>query len=477
LRPLPGPIRAGQGIAITDKHMSATRIHSQPKSWLWGTLTSLRLTVSLLLILAAVAVIGTVVPQGQPQNQYVSRFGAVWGQLLWLGGFAQVYFSPWFLGPIGLLAANILACVVHGLPQAVKRVLKPLTMETALTLPERGQITWPAGVDPHSRIAASLSRELGRCRQETLPEHTVYWGERGRFRPLGPYLIHIALLLILAGGLIGKFWGVDGQLAIDQGEVAGAFQVEPRVEKPLNFQVRLDKFQVSYYEPGGSPKEFRSDLTFIQDGREVSRATCRVNEPVTFGGLTFYQSSYGAQATGPIRLKVQLEDISESIEAPLRRPTDLPGGRGKIIPMKVDGNFQGYGPAVLILAQASSDQPLAFWIFQNHPGLAKSPYHPGLVKQPGPYRFTVESIPFGYYSVFQVKHDPGVAWVYAGFFLFLPGLYLAFFRPVERWALVVSQTPKGKWQGRLLGASPRQREEFAARQERLLMELKRGIPS
>jgi hypothetical protein len=48
---------------------------------------------------------------------------------------------------------------------------------------------------------------------------------------------------------------------------------------------------------------------------------------------------------------------------------------------------------------------------------------------------------------------------------------------VERWALVVAKTPKGKWQGRLLGASPRHQEEFAARQERLLMELKRGIPS
>ena len=285
---------------------------------------------------------------------------------------------------------------------------------------------------------------------------------------MGPYLIHVALLLILAGGLIGKFWGVDGQLAIDQGEVADTFQVEPRMEKPLNFQVRLDKFQVSYYEPGGSPKEFRSDLTFMKDGKEVSRATCRVNEPVSFGGLTFYQSSYGSQSTGPVRLKVQLGDLTQSIEAPLRQAAELPGGRGQVIPMKVDGNFQGYGPAVLLAFSPGSGHPEVFWVLKDHPELGE---------QPGPYRFTVESIPFGYYSVFQVKRDPGVGWVYAGFLLFLPGLYLAFFRPVERWALVLTKTPKGKWQGRLLGASPRYREEFAARQERLLMELKRGTPS
>lgn len=449
--------------------MTAARIHSKkPQSWLWGTLTSIRLTVFLLLILAAVAVIGTVVPQNQPQNQYFTRFGEVWGALLWRGGFTNVYVSPWFLGPIILLAANILACVIHGLPQAVKRVLQPLTVEAALALPERGRIAWPAGVDPRPLVSGALSRELGRCRQETLPDQEIYLLERGRLRPVGPYLIHMALLLILAGGLIGKFWGVDGQLPIQQGEVAGAFQVGPRVEQPLNFEVRLDNFQVSYYEPGASPKEFRSDLTFMKDGKEVFRATCRVNEPVSFGGLTLYQSSYGSQSTGPVRLKVQLGDLSQSIEAPLRQPTDLPGGRGQIIPMKVDGNFQGYGPAVLLAFSSGSGRPQAFWILKDHPELGQ---------QPDPYRFTAESIPFGYYSVFQVKRDPGVGWVYAGFLLFLPGLYLAFFRPVERWALVLAKTPKGKWQGRLLGASPRNREEFTARQERLLMELKRGTTS
>jgi cytochrome c biogenesis protein len=428
-------------------------------------LTSIRLTVFLLLILAGVAVIGTVVPQNQPPAQYFSSFGEVWGALLWRSGFAWVYFSPWFLGPIVLLAVNILACVVHGLPQAVRRAFTPLSASTALTLPERGQITWPGKVDPHPVIIAALSRELGRCRKETLPDQEIYLLERGRFRPVGPYLIHVALLLILAGGLIGKFWGVDGQLSIDQGAVAGAFEVGAQVEKPLNFQVRLDKFQVSYYEPGGSPKEFRSDLTFMQDGREVMRTICRVNEPVSFGGLTFYQSSYGSQATGPIRLKMQLGDLTQSIEAPLRQAVDLPGGQGQVIAMKVDGDLEGYGPAVLLAFSPGKGHPEVFWILKDHPEM---------VEQPGPYRFTAVSIPLGYYSVFQVKHDPGVNWVYAGFLLFLPGLYLAFFRPAERWALVLAKTPKGKWQARLLGASPRYREEFAARQERLLMELKRG---
>ena len=446
--------------------MPVSRLQSKPKSWLWRTLTSIRLTVFLLLILAALAVIGTVLPQNQPPGQYLARFGEVWGGLLWRAGFADVYFSPWFLAPLCLLALNILACVVHGLPQAVRRARTRLTGEAALGLPERGRISWGAQDDPHPLITAALGRELGRCQQESRPDKEIYYGERGRLRPLGPYLIHLGLLLILAGGLIGKFWGVDGQLPIGQGEVADSFRVGSQV-LPLDYQVRLDKFQVMYYEGGSTPKEFRSDLTFLKDGREVSRATCRVNEPVSFGGFTFYQSSYGAQAAGPIRLQVTLADLKQTIELPFRQMVELPGGHGRIIAMRVDGNFQGLGPAVL-LAFNRSGHPQAFWALQDHPELGE---------QPGPHHFTVKAIPLGYYSVFQVKHDPGVGWVYAGFLLFLPGFYLAFFRPAERWALVLEKSPQGKWKGRLLGASPRHREEFAARQERLLSALKRGTPS
>jgi hypothetical protein len=36
-------------------------------------------------------------------------------------------------------------------------------------------------VDPHPLISAALSRELGRCRTETLPDQEIYFLERGRF--------------------------------------------------------------------------------------------------------------------------------------------------------------------------------------------------------------------------------------------------------------------------------------------------------
>jgi len=439
-----------------------------PKSWLWESLTSIRLTVSLLLVLAAVAVIGTVVPQDQPPGQYLMRYGEGLGGLIYGWGLARIYYSPWFLLPVGLLALNILACLVHGLPQAIRRSLRPFTTEAALALPERGKFTWPAREDPHTRINALLREELGsHFHQETLPDKEIFWFERGRWRPLGPYLVHLAILLILAGGLIGKFWGVEGNLSLDQGEVAQDFQVG-RSQQPLHFRIRLDKFQVQFYEQGGTPKEFRSDLTFLQDGKEVGQAVCRVNDPVSFGGLTFYQASYGTRPNGPVRFKVRHGDRDQTVDLPERQLVDLPGGGAQAMLVRVDANLQGYGPAAQIAFKGGAGHPQVYWVLKDHPELGE---------QPQGYNFKVEDIPFRYYSVFQVKNDPGVWWVYTGFILLLPGFYLAFFRPAQRWAVVLEGAAKGGFKVRLLGASPRNREEFAATLERLLAGFNRGTRS
>ncbi len=449
--------------------MPISKKSAQPKSRLWGWLTSIRLTVFLLLILAAVAVIGTVLPQDQAPGYYFSRFGETWGAFFYWGGLATIYYSIWFLAPITLLALNILACIVHGLPQALRRSFRPLTAEAALNLPERDKMKWPKAADPRGLVAGAMRRELGRTRHLSADGQEIYIHEKGRFRPLGPYLVHIALLFILVGGLIGKFWGIEGTLPVLQGETAATFEVG-KGQAPLNFKVRLDKFQVLYYADGSMPKEFRSDLTFFKDGKEAMQAICRVNEPVTFGGLTFYQASYGSQPTGPVRLKVSRQEKEETIEASPRKMVELPGGEGRIMVSKVEGNLEGLGPVVegIFMTGRGMGGHDFFTVFQDHPEMNKPI---------GPYRITVESAPFQYYSVFQVKHDPGVWWVYAGFLLFLPGFYLAFFRPPQRWAVVLQPAPKGGWQGRLLGASPRAREDFDHRRAHLLEEFKRVKPS
>jgi cytochrome c biogenesis protein ResB len=121
------------------------------------------------------------------------------------------------------MVLNLTACLIHGLPQAVRRSRLRLTPAAALELPERARFIWPQGSEPRVWVVQTLRRELGPVQKTEEGEQTVYFWERGRFRPLGPYVVHLALLVILTGTLLGRFWGVEGQLSLMERETAQNF--------------------------------------------------------------------------------------------------------------------------------------------------------------------------------------------------------------------------------------------------------------
>jgi cytochrome c biogenesis protein len=413
---------------------------TSPLGRVWKPLTSLRLTLTLLIILAVVSLVGTV------------RI--------------QVFDTVWFLVPLGFFVLNLTACLIRGLPQAVRRSRQGLTPLAALELPERARFIWPQNRDPHPQVEGALRRELGTRPRSVEGEQTVYFWERGRYRPLGPYVVHLALLVILTGALLGKFLGLRGELTLVEGETAQSFISEEK-ERPLAFQARLDRFQVFYY-PNGTPREFRSDLTFTKPGKAPEQEVCRVNDPVTFGGFTFYQSSYG----NTVSLEIKDGENSRIVEARVGQMMNLSGdqARFRVLEYRPDlvmprgGEDKHLGPAVRLAYWKGGGHPQIIVALQDHPALAD--------KQPGPHRFYLQgSKPF---SVLQVKRDPGVWWVYTGFLLLLPGFFLAFLRPAERWALILRRNQRGDWEARLLGAAPRARETFQDRLKRLQELLNKG---
>jgi len=62
---------------------------------------------------------------------------------------------------------------------------------------------------------------------------------------------------------------------------------------PLGFDLTLDEFQVGYYPGGSHPRSFESRITITDPatGKSLSRVIS-MNNPVTFKGYSFYQSSY-----------------------------------------------------------------------------------------------------------------------------------------------------------------------------------------
>ncbi len=67
---------------------------------------------------------------------------------------------------------------------------------------------------------------------------------------------------------------------------------------PMPFQVRLDTFVAEFHPGTSNPAKFESEITRIERGRDAS-VRIRMNEPMRYEGLTFFQASYGPQGAKP----------------------------------------------------------------------------------------------------------------------------------------------------------------------------------
>ena len=112
---------------------------------------------------------------------------------------------------------------------------------------------------------------------------------------LSVYFVHLSVIVIFIGSMIGSLFGFKGFVNILEGEAVSKVMLRSEKELDLGFSVRLEQFSVAKY-PSGAPKEFKSILTVLENGKPVPDYTnvrVIVNDPLTYKGITFYQSSYG----------------------------------------------------------------------------------------------------------------------------------------------------------------------------------------
>lgn len=112
------------------------------------------------------------------------------------------------------------------------------------------------------------------------------------FSRLGVPLVHLGVSIMIIGALLGAMLGFDADIHIVEGETVDEVPLVGK-EKTINlgFSVRLDRFYMDFYDDG-TPKTYRSDLTFMKEGRVIFQGPLFVNHPISLEGLRFCQSGY-----------------------------------------------------------------------------------------------------------------------------------------------------------------------------------------
>jgi cytochrome c-type biogenesis protein CcsB len=121
------------------------------------------------------------------------------------------------------------------------------------------------------------------------------WGRRR----IGFVLTHGSMLLILGGALLTLAFKQEGRLALWEGEETDKVSQGSRTGEiagapplTLPFRVRLDAFEIDYYQGTRRPAMFRSRVTVIDAARGSFPAVIEMNRPLAHAGWRLFQSSY-----------------------------------------------------------------------------------------------------------------------------------------------------------------------------------------
>ncbi|MDX8382769.1 MAG: cytochrome c biogenesis protein ResB, partial [Ghiorsea sp.] len=148
-----------------------------------------------------------------------------------------------------------------------------------------------------NRALATIKASLPGWKWQETQAGDKLWlrGDKGRFHKWGYILVHSAMLTILVGGWMSVQFGFRGNMAVPEGKAESeiSFLKGTGVEYlKMPFDVRCDDFSIEFF-PTGAPKEFRSTLTIIEDGKETMTSDIIVNEPLYYKGVRIYQASFG----------------------------------------------------------------------------------------------------------------------------------------------------------------------------------------
>ncbi len=285
---------------------------------MWQRLGSMSLAIILLVVLAIASVIGTVLLQNQAQTDYLLQFGPLWYWVFRSLGLFDMYHTWWFMGILGFLMVSLSSCLWRNVPKMLKdmRTRKVTVAEKSLKRfqylhdwksPIKGDVT---------HIQQLFRKQLPGWEFREIEQDGVQYlrADKGRWNKWGYILVHTAILVVLVGGWIGSNYGFRGNMAVPEGSSESEISFLQGTQTghlKMPFEVRCNSFSIDFF-PTGAPKEFLSNLTIIDNGKEVLTSDIIVNEPLYYKGVRIYQSSFG-DGGSDITFKLYHMDGSETI--------------------------------------------------------------------------------------------------------------------------------------------------------------------
>lgn len=291
----------------------------------------MRFAITMFSLLGIASIIGTVLKQNEPYNNYIIKFGQFWFDIFEKLGLYNVYQAFWFLLILVFLIISTSLCVSRNTPKILKdyKKFQDRIREKSL-LSFKHSYQFPLKEFSPKKITAFLKSNNYKVKHKIIEDNgDLIVAKKGDLQKLGYIFTHLAIVIISIGGLL------DGNLVFKVQELIGVKQIQ-LVDQPLSqipltgrmsennlsyrasmllsegdtktaailrakegylvqeipFSITLKDFNIEHYSTG-QPKSFRSDLlvTDNETGQSINK-TISVNKPLTYKGVTIYQAAF-----------------------------------------------------------------------------------------------------------------------------------------------------------------------------------------
>jgi cytochrome c biogenesis protein len=163
----------------------------------------------------------------------------------------------------------------------------------------------------------SLVNVLENSNYQSLQRAKGFYSNKGIAGRISPIVVHFSMVLILCGTLLASFAGFVAQEFVPETEL---FHVQNLLSTNLKSYVpqvagRVNDFWI-VYKADKNISQFYTDLSILDSrGNELKRETIYVNHPLKYEGLTFYQTDWDI-----IGLRVKFDTNSQPYQIPVLKP-------------------------------------------------------------------------------------------------------------------------------------------------------------
>jgi len=426
-------------------------------NWLWRLFSSVRLAVILILVITGLSLLGALLIQVPPEmvrdpqlySYWVDTAArtkvGVWAPFLSTLQLFDVFRSLWFLGAGTLLMLNIVICSVNrwrSISLSLRGGMVKHEEGFYTTSSTRAELSTVAvSVAKAAKISEKVLRARGyRTRTESDENNIYIAADKNRYFRVGTYVSHLSLILLVLAFITGRYFGFHDSIF--------TVPVDSNCEVGYNtgLSLQLNSFVDEYYD-NGRPKDYRSQVVLYEKGQPVKQAIIRVNHPLVYKGVRFYQAYFGPAVKMLIRDKNGRDIFNDNV--PLESSFYVQGYQ------YYEGFFDltELGLSIRLISSVSNvDDPmipagkLAVAVRQGNEQIDLKLVETGVPRVVSGLEFTfLEESKF---SGFQVSRDPTNTLIWIASILFIVGICAVLYFPYRQTWVLSQSLDKGN--GRLL---------------------------